>query len=89
MVLPAGEKVSEAQVASAMPDVIVLAWTATGGKADPRKAYEVRAWQQVPAIRNRRVYVIPDELLNTPGPPLVGGVMALWKLLHSNSERQR
>ena len=89
MVLPAGEKVSEAQVASAMPDVIVLAWTATGDRADPRKAYEVRAWQQVPAIRNRRVYVIRDELLNTPGPPLVRGVMALWKLLHSNSERQR
>jgi iron complex transport system substrate-binding protein len=89
MVVPPGEKVSEAQVASAMPDVIVLAWTATGDKADPRKAYEVPAWQQVPAIRNRRVYVIRDELLNTPGPPLVKGVMALSKLLHSNSERQR
>src|SRR5712692_3233495 len=79
MVLAPGERVSEAQVASAMPDVIVLAWTATGDKADTDKTYAVEAWKDVPAIRNRRVYVIRDELLNTPGPPLVKGAMALSK----------
>jgi iron complex transport system substrate-binding protein len=89
MVLPPGEKVSDAQVASAMPDVIVLAWTATGDKADAGKAYAVEAWKDVPAIRNQRVYVIRDELLNTPGPPLVRGAMVLSKLLHSNSEGKR
>jgi iron complex transport system substrate-binding protein len=88
MVVPPGEKVSEAQVASAMPDVIVLAWTATGDRADTSKAYEVPAWQQVPAIRNRRVYVIRDELLNTPGPPLVRGAAELWKLLHSGRNKK-
>jgi iron complex transport system substrate-binding protein len=89
MVLPPGEKVSDAQVASAMPDVIVLAWTATGDKADAGKAYAVEAWKDVPAIRNQRVYVIRDELLNTPGPPLVRGAMVLSKLLYSNSEGKR
>ena len=54
MVVPAGEKVSEEQVAYAKPDVIVLAWTATGSKANAAKAYEVEAWKDVPAIRNRR-----------------------------------
>lgn len=88
MVLPPGEKVSDAQVASAMPDVIVLAWTATGDKADASKTYAVPAWERVPAIRNRRVYVIRDELLNTPGPPLVRGAMMLWKLLHSESKEK-
>jgi iron complex transport system substrate-binding protein len=95
MVLPPGEKVSEAQVASAMPDVIVLAWTATRDKADAEKTYAVESWKDVPAIRNRRVYVIRDGLLNTPGPPLVKGAMALSKLLQSgwkekdNAETQR
>jgi iron complex transport system substrate-binding protein len=89
MVLPPGEKVSDAQVASAMPDVIVLAWTATGDKANADKVYAVEAWKDVPAIRNRRVHVIRDELLNTPGPPLVRGAMVLSKLLHSNSEGKR
>jgi len=67
MIVPAGEKVSDAQVADATPDVIVLAWAATGDKSDPSQSYKVAAWQDVPAIRNKRVYVIRDEFLNTPG----------------------
>jgi iron complex transport system substrate-binding protein len=81
MVVPAGERVSDPQVADAKPEVIVLAWAATGAKADPKKAYEMEAWQNVPAIRNRRVHVVSDELLNTPGPPLVRGALELWKVL--------
>ena len=38
MILPAGQRVSDAQVAKAAPDVIVLAWTATGDRANPRSA---------------------------------------------------
>jgi iron complex transport system substrate-binding protein len=82
MVVPAGEKVSEEQVAAAQPEVIVLAWAATGAKADPKRAYEMEAWRDVPAIRERRVYAISDELLNTPGPPLVPGAQELWRVLH-------
>jgi len=90
MVVPSGEKVTETQAAAAQPDVIVLAWAATGSKADPRQAYNVMAWKDVPAIRNRQVHVISDELLNTPGPPLIEGARALYKLLHSeNKMRER
>jgi len=83
MIVPAGEKVSDAQVAEARPEVIVLAWAATGGKSDPEQAYKVAAWKDVPAIVERRVYVVRDELLNTPGPPLVQGAMELFKLLQT------
>jgi len=81
MVVPPGERVTEAQVAESQPDVIVLAWTATGDTADGAKAYEVEEWKKIPAIQNRRVYVVRDELLNTPGPPLVEGARALLKIL--------
>jgi iron complex transport system substrate-binding protein len=84
MIVPGGERVTETQVAGARPDVIVLAWAATGAKADPEQAYRVKDWRDVPAIRNRRVHVISDELVNTPGPPLIDGARALYKLLHSN-----
>jgi len=90
MVVPPGEKTTEAQVAAARPEVIVLAWAATGTKADAKQAYKVTAWKDVPAIRNRNVYVISDELLNTPGPPLVEGARTLYKLLYSaNIMRER
>jgi iron complex transport system substrate-binding protein len=89
MVVPAGEKVSDELVAAARPEVIVLAWAATGAKAEPKKAYQVAAWREVPAIRGRRVHVISDELLNTPGPPLVRGARELWKVLHSQDPKAK
>lgn len=83
MVTQAGQRVTDAQVAAAEPDVIVLAWAATGARSVPRKAYAVSAWKEVPAIRNRQVHVIRDELLNTPGPPLMKGARALARILRS------
>jgi iron complex transport system substrate-binding protein len=83
MVVAAGEKVSDEQVADAAPEVIVLAWAATGTRAKVREAYQVAAWKDVPAIRNRRAVVIADELLNTPGPPLVAGARELLRVMGS------
>ena len=83
MVVPAGEKVTDAQVAAAKPEVIILAWAATGMKSDPKQSYKVATWKDVPAIQIRQVRVIRDESLNTPGPPLVAGAKALYKLFDS------
>jgi iron complex transport system substrate-binding protein len=82
MIVAAGEKVTDAQVAEARPEVIVLAWAATGGKSDPEQAYKVKAWKDVPAIRERCVFAVRDELLNTPGPPLMEGARELVRALH-------
>jgi iron complex transport system substrate-binding protein len=81
MVLAAGEKISNEQVAEAQPDVIVLAWAAAGDQSKPEQAYRVSVWKEVPAIRSRRVFVIHDALLNTPGPPLVKGAGVLSRIL--------
>ncbi len=83
MVPPSGQRVTDEQVAKARPDVIVLAWAATGEQAKPAKAYDVPAWKDVPAVREKRVHVVRDELLNTPGPPLVAGARELFRILHS------
>lgn len=83
MVVPAGEKVSDELVALGAPEVIVLAWAATGTRAKVGEAYKVGAWKDVPAIRGRRVFVIADELLNTPGPPLVAGAKELLRVMRA------
>jgi len=88
MVVPAGCTVTDEQVAAADPELIVLAWAATGEKSKPQAAYEVLAWEKVAAIRNRQVHVVRDELLNTPGPPLMLGVRELAKLIQ-NTQRGR
>jgi iron complex transport system substrate-binding protein len=81
MVVPPGTKVTDEEVASADPELIVLAWAATGDNAKPQTAYKVAAWKDVAAIHTRSVYVVRDELLNTPGPPLIQGARELSKLI--------
>ncbi len=80
MVLPPGQKVTDEEVANACPDIIVLAWAATSDKAKPERSFAVATWKDVPAIRNKHVYVVRDELLNTPGPPLVAGARQLFRV---------
>jgi iron complex transport system substrate-binding protein len=90
MGVPAGEKISDEDVAASQPEVIVLAWAATGDKSKPEHAYGVEAWKDVPAIRERRVFVVRDELLNTPGPPLMEGARELQKIIQTiGKERQK
>lgn len=85
MAVPAGKRISDEDVAATKPDVIVLAWAAVGGKSDPQQTYDVSAWSEISAVRDRRVYVVRDELLNTPGPPLVEGARELLRLFYPKS----
>lgn len=82
MIVAAGRRVTDEEVARAKPDVIVLAWAATGDRAKPATALRNPAWQNVPAVKKRRVFVIRDELLNTPGPPLIQGAWELFRVIH-------
>ncbi len=87
MVVPAGQKVTDEQIVRAQPEVILLAWAAAGDRPRARREAERMAarpgWRELPALRNGRVYVVRDEWLNTPGPPLLHGARAVRKILDS------
>jgi iron complex transport system substrate-binding protein len=85
MVVSAGERVSDEDVARAAPELIVLAWAATGARAKISTALRNPAWRDVPAVRNGRVVVIRDDLLNTPGPPLVLGARELARAIRETA----
>jgi len=76
-----GARVSDEEVARSQPDLIVLAWAASGARAKPASALRNPAWRNVPAVKNGNVVVIRDELLNTPGPPLMRGVQELARAI--------
>ena len=88
LVVPAGARVSDEEVARAKPDVIVLAWTATGDRARPEQTLRNPLWRNISAVANKRVVVIRDELLNTPGPPLVDGIRELAQAIHPGGRRE-
>jgi ABC-type Fe3+-hydroxamate transport system substrate-binding protein len=85
MIVDAGARVSDSDVALAAPELIVLAWAATGARAKVSTALRNPAWRDVPAVRNGRVVVIRDELLNTPGPPLVDGARELARAIRESA----
>jgi len=85
MVVSTGSCVTDEEVARAAPELIVLAWAATGGRAKVSGALRNSAWRDVPAVRNGRVIVIRDELLNTPGPPLMEGARDLARAIRETA----
>ena len=82
MCVAAGALVSDEEVARANPEIIVLAWTAVGGKSKVEQALKNPAWSGVSAVRDEKVFAIRDELLNTPGPPLMRGAEELLRVIH-------
>jgi iron complex transport system substrate-binding protein len=84
MVVDSGGRVTDEEVARAAPELIVLAWAATGRRAKVSTALRNPAWQDVPAVRNGRVVVVRDELLNTPGPPLLRGARELARVIRDS-----
>ncbi len=76
-----GAHTEAATIAAADPDVILAAWCGAGDRVPLEKIVRDRGWSELKAIRNRRVYCINDELLNTPAPTLIGGLHAILAAL--------
>lgn len=83
-VTPPGKKITDAEVVRANPEIIVLAWAATGDRAKPEQILANPAFRHVPAVKNRQVFVVRDELLNTPGPPLIEGARAISQAIQTH-----
>jgi iron complex transport system substrate-binding protein len=77
-----GKTTSAEEVAAAQPEVILVAWCGAGDRVPLEKIVEQRQWQELPAVRSRRVFCINDELLNTPATSLLDGLNAIAWALH-------
>jgi iron complex transport system substrate-binding protein len=88
-IVRAGATVTDEQVALGKPDVIVLAWAATGDRAKREPTLRNPLWKATPAVKTGRVLVIRDELLNTPGPPLLKGAPELFRAIHPQLTQEK
>jgi iron complex transport system substrate-binding protein len=77
-----GKQVTEEEVATADPDVIVAAWCGAGDRVPLEKIIPKRGWEHTKAAKNGRVYCINDEFLNTPASTLIHGLHALAAAIH-------
>ena len=77
-----GSVTDAAAVAAQDPDVLVFAWCGAGNRVPLSRVIEKRQWQSLRAVREGRVYCVPDEFLNTPAPNLLLGLRALAGAIH-------
>jgi len=77
-----GSHTEAAEVMHAAPDLIVMAWCGAGDRVPLAKVIEQRGWSELPAVRHRNVFCVPDEFLNTPAPTLIEGLRALAGIIH-------
>jgi iron complex transport system substrate-binding protein len=80
----AGKSTSAEVVAASDPDVLVFAWCGAGDRVPLARVIEQRGWQSLRAVKNGRVYCVPDEFLNTPAHPILEGLDCLAAAIHPN-----
>ena len=77
-----GAQTTTADIAALDPDVIITAWCGAGDRVPLERIIEQREWHKLRAVRERRVYCINDEYLNTPATTLIHGLAALLAAIH-------
>lgn len=77
-----GAQVLPEEIAARRPEVWIAAWCGAGDRVPLAKIVEQRGWHEIPATKNRRVYSIRDDYLNTPAPSLLLGLRALAAAIH-------
>ncbi len=81
--LKAHTRISPEMAISLQPDVILVSdWAPEGGKSARQLLLENPAWQDVPAIKNQRLYSVLGAWLTSVSPYRVKGVELLAQLLH-------
>jgi iron complex transport system substrate-binding protein len=69
-------------IAAADPDVLIFAWCGAGNRVPLERVIEQRNWHSLKAVRERRVFCIPDQFLNTPAHTLLEGLACIAATTH-------
>src|SRR5690606_5113853 len=78
------QPVSDRDVFARDPDVILLCWQGALEQAmDPARVRARPGWsEELRAVREGRIFVLPEDLFGRPGPRLLDGAALLARILH-------
>jgi iron complex transport system substrate-binding protein len=79
-----GSHTTPEEIAAADPDVLLFAWCGAGNRVPLDRVIEQRNWHSLKAVRERRVFCIPDQFLNTPAHTLLEGLACIAATTHPN-----
>jgi len=74
-------RLSREEVLESAPDVIIITSMA-GEKVYEQAKDEWLEWKELPAVKNRRVFLVDSNLFDRPTPRLLDGIELLIRLIH-------
>jgi iron complex transport system substrate-binding protein len=77
-----GSHTTPEEIAAADPDVLLFAWCGAGDRVPLDRVIDQRNWQRLKAVRERRVFCVPDQFLNTPAHTLLQGLACIAATTH-------
>ncbi|MEX2355448.1 MAG: cobalamin-binding protein [Thermaerobacterales bacterium] len=83
----ASQPVESETVVARSPDAVVLCWCGTlQPMMDPERVRQRPGWAGLAAVRDDRIFALPEELFGRPGPRLVEGAEILAGILYGAGE---
>ncbi len=76
------KEVSTKQIQEYDPEIIIISICGMADKAPKEWITKRKGWENLSAVRNNKIFVFDDSLLNRPGPRLVEGLEKLAKIIH-------
>jgi iron complex transport system substrate-binding protein len=77
-----GAQTTPEAIAAANPDILLFAWCGAGNRVPLERVITQRNWHHLKAVREHRVFCIPDQYLNTPAPTLLEGLACIAAAVH-------
>jgi len=75
-------QVSTEEVLTAAPQAVVMSWCGVEeSKYRPHIVARRDGWEQIPAIRNHRIFAVSEAWLGRPGPRLLEGIERLRRIV--------
>lgn len=76
--------ITDEEAVTLRPDAVVISWCGVKPvKYRPDVVYRRQQWRALPALRDHRVFCIPEAFLGRPGPRLVEGYAALRSIVET------
>jgi iron complex transport system substrate-binding protein len=76
--------VEDSEVLNQDPDIILICWC--GDKMQKRMSedqiFARHNWENIRAIKNKKVYCVPESLFGRPGPRIIDGLEMLSQIVH-------
>jgi iron complex transport system substrate-binding protein len=78
---PTYPRINREEVIACNPEVIIISSMERGGRFEKARQ-EWLQWPSIPAVRNRKVYLIDSDLIDRPSPRIIRGLEIMAGLIH-------